>query len=475
MMILMTVIFFLGYVFIAFEHKLQINKAATALFMGILLWAIYITMDYSTVPLIHGASFDRFIAEGNYANATFAQKCISYITNFELPTALADVSSTLFFLMGAMTIVEIIDVHGGFAIITNRVTTKNKTKLLWIIGGLTFFMSAVLDNMTTSIVMIMMARRLIYNYKERWVFAGIIIIAANAGGAWSPIGDITTILLWMSDNITTTHIIASLFIPSLVSTIVPLFIASRILKGGVLSRVEVDDKNGIDEVVTKKERISILILGVCCLLFVPVFKSVTHLPPYMGMLLALAVMWTYTEILYKHIDIQEKLKQRVPRVLKKIDIPTILFFLGLLLAVSALEQIGALTLAATFLETHFGNIYAINTVIGLLSAVVDNVPLVAASISMYPVATEASIAAANNPEFVTHFVTDGAFWDMLAYCAGTGGSILIIGSVAGVVVMGIEKINFMWYLKNISPMALFGYFAGIVTFMLQYFILHGTL
>lgn len=475
MMILMTVIFFLGYVFIAFEHKLQINKAATALFMGILLWAIYITMDYSTVPLIHGASFDRFIAEGNYANATFAQKCISYITNFELPAALADVSSTLFFLMGAMTIVEIIDVHGGFAIITNRVTTKNKTKLLWIIGGLTFFMSAVLDNMTTSIVMIMMARRLIYNYKERWVFAGIIIIAANAGGAWSPIGDITTILLWMSDNITTTHIIASLFIPSLVSTIVPLFIASRILKGGVVSRVEVDDKNGIDEVVTKKERISILILGVCCLLFVPVFKSVTHLPPYMGMLLALAVMWTYTEILYKHIDIQEKLKQRVPRVLKKIDIPTILFFLGLLLAVSALEQIGALTLAATFLETHFGNIYAINTVIGLLSAVVDNVPLVAASISMYPVATEASIAAANNPEFVTHFVTDGAFWDMLAYCAGTGGSILIIGSVAGVVVMGIEKINFMWYLKNISPMALFGYFAGIATFMLQYFILHGTL
>lgn len=475
MMILMTVIFFIGYVLIAFEHKLQINKAATALFMGILLWAIYITMDYSTVPLIHGASFDRFVAEGNYANATFAQKCIAYITNIELPEALADVSSTLFFLMGAMTIVEIIDVHGGFAIITNRVTTKNKTRLLWIIGGLTFFMSAVLDNMTTSIVMIMMARRLIYNYKERWVFAGIIIIAANAGGAWSPIGDITTILLWMSDNITTTHIIASLFIPSLVSTIVPLFIASRILKGGVLSRVEVDDKNGIDEVVTKKERISILILGVCCLLFVPVFKSVTHLPPYMGMLLALAVMWTYTEIMYKHIDIQEKLKQRVPRVLKKIDIPTILFFLGLLLAVSALEQIGALTLAATFLETHFGNIYAINTVIGLLSAVVDNVPLVAASISMYPVATEASIAAANNPEFIAHFVTDGAFWDMLAYCAGTGGSILIIGSVAGVVVMGIEKINFMWYLKNISPMALFGYFAGILTFMLQYFILHGTL
>lgn len=475
MMILMTVIFFLGYVLIAFEHKLQINKAATALFMGILLWAIYITMDYSTVPLIHGASFDRFIAEGNYANATFAQKCISYITNFELPAALADVSSTLFFLMGAMTIVEIIDVHGGFAIITNRVTTKNKTKLLWIIGGLTFFMSAVLDNMTTSIVMIMMARRLIYNYKERWVFAGIIIIAANAGGAWSPIGDITTILLWMSDNITATHIITSLFIPSLVSTIVPLFIASRILKGGVLSRVEKDDKNGIDEVVTKKERISILILGVCCLLFVPVFKSVTHLPPYMGMLLALAVMWTYTEIMYKHIDIQEKLKQRVPRVLKKIDIPTILFFLGLLLAVSALEQIGALALAATFLETHFGNIYAINTVIGLLSAVVDNVPLVAASISMYPVATEASIAAANNPEFVSNFVTDGAFWDMLAYCAGTGGSILIIGSVAGVVVMGIEKINFMWYLKNISPMALFGYFAGIAAFMLQYFILHGTL
>lgn len=475
MMVLMSSLFLLGYVIIAFEHKLQINKAATALVMGILLWTIYITMDYSTVPLLHGESFDRFVAEGNYAHYSFAQRCMAYIAGFELPEALADISSTLFFLMGAMTIVETIDVHGGFAIITNRVTAKNKTKLLWIIGGLTFFMSAVLDNMTTAIVMIMMVRRLVANYKERWVFAGIIIISANAGGAFSPIGDITTILLWMSDNITTMHIIPSLFLPSVVSTVVPLLVASRMLKGNVVTKLEADDKNGIDEVVTKKERVSILVLGVCCLLFVPVFKTVTHLPPYMGMLLGLAVMWTYTEIMYKHIDVQERLKQRVPRVIKNIDIPTILFFLGLLLAVAALEQIGALTLAATFLETHFGNIYAINTVIGLLSAVVDNVPLVAASISMYPVATEASIAASSNPEFIRHFVTDGAFWDMLAYCAGTGGSILIIGSVAGVVVMGIEKINFMWYLKNITPMALFGYFAGIIAFMLQYFILHGTL
>ncbi|MEG2282512.1 MAG: SLC13 family permease, partial [Rikenellaceae bacterium] len=314
-----------------------------------------------------------------------------------------------------------------------------------------------------------------YNYKERWVFAGIIIIAANSGGAWSPIGDITTILLWMSNNITATHIIPSLFIPSAISTIVPIFIASRMLAGNVVCNMEVDDKNGIDEIVTKKERISILILGVGCLLFVPVFKTVTHLPPYMGMLLALAIMWIYTELLYRRIDVQEKLKQRVPRAIKRIDIPTILFFLGLLLAVDALEQIGALTIAATFLETHFGNIYAINTVIGLLSSIVDNVPLVAAAISMYPIATDASIAASANPEFISHFVTDGAFWDMLAYCAGTGGSILIIGSVAGVVVMGIEKINFMWYLKNISPMAIFGYFAGILAFMLQYFLINGTL
>ncbi|MEG1553923.1 MAG: sodium:proton antiporter NhaD [Rikenellaceae bacterium] len=475
MMILMTIIFIVGYVFIAFEHTLKVNKAATALIMGILLWTIYITMDYSVVPLLNGESFNKFVAEGGYENSTLAQQCVSYIANFELPAALANVSSTLFFLLGAMTIVEMIDVHGGFAIITNHVTSKNKTRLLWIIGGLTFFMSSVLDNMTTAIVMIMMVRRLVYNYKERWVFAGIIIIAANSGGAWSPIGDITTILLWMSNNITATHIIPSLFIPSAISTIVPIFIASRMLAGNVVCNMEVDDKNGIDEIVTKKERISILILGVGCLLFVPVFKTVTHLPPYMGMLLALAIMWIYTELLYRRIDVQEKLKQRVPRAIKRIDIPTILFFLGLLLAVDALEQIGALTIAATFLETHFGNIYAINTVIGLLSSIVDNVPLVAAAISMYPIATDASIAASANPEFISHFVTDGAFWDMLAYCAGTGGSILIIGSVAGVVVMGIEKINFMWYLKNISPMAIFGYFAGILAFMLQYFLINGTL
>lgn len=475
MMLLMSLIFLFGYVVIAFEHKLQINKAATALIMGVLLWTVYITMDYSSVPLLHEASFDRFVADKGYGDLSLAQQCISYIANFKLPEALAEVSSTLFFLLGAMTIVEMIDVHGGFAIITNRVKAKDKTKLLWIIGGLTFFMSAVLDNMTTSIVMIMMVRRLICNYKERWVFAGIIIISANAGGALSPIGDITTILLWMSDNITTTHIIPSLFLPSVVSAVIPLLIASRILKGEVISKMEIDDKNGIDEVVTKKERISILIIGVSCLLSVPVFKTTTHLPPYMGMLFALSIMWIYTELMYRRIDVQEKLKQRVPRVLKNIDVPTILFFLGLLLAVSALEQIGALTLAAKYLEENLGNIYAINIIIGLLSAVVDNVPLVAASISMYPIATESSIALSSNPEFVSYFVTDGAFWDMLAYCAGTGGSILIVGSVAGVVVMGIERINFLWYLKNISPMAIVGYFAGALMFMLQYFILHGTL
>lgn len=473
----MGLVFVLGYVLIALEHKLNLNKAATALVMGTLLWVLFIVQAQEYVPTVNGEAFRNFVAESHYGlDATLHQQVMDYLGNVRLPEVLGDIASTLFFLLGAMTIVEIIDVHGGFAIITNRVKTRNKVKLLWIITGLTFFMSAVLDNMTTAIVMIMMVRRLIANYKERWIFAGVIIMAANSGGAWSPIGDITTILLWMNNNITTTHIIPSLFLPCLVSVLIPTLLASRLLKGVIKQRHEEDEKDGLDEVVSKKERLSILILGVCCLLFVPIFKTVTHLPPYMGMMFSLGVMWIYTEIMYdSKRGVQEPMKHRVPRILRNIDVPTILFFLGLLLAVKALEQVGVLTMAANFLEAKFGNIYAINTVIGLLSSVIDNVPLVAAAISMYPIATDASIAAAQNPEFVSHFVTDGAFWDMLAYCAGTGGSVLIIGSVAGVVVMGIEKINFMWYLKYMSYMALLGYFAGILVFMGQYFLTHGTL
>lgn len=439
-------IFIVGYLFIAMEHKLKINKSAIALLMCGILWSVLSTHSTDvSLDLTH-------------------EVISSQIVEF-----LGEACEILVFLIGAMTIVDLVDSHGGFAVITKHIHTKKKTSLLWLLAGITFFMSALLDNMTTTIIMVMLLRKMIRNYKERWIFASIIVIAANSGGAWSPIGDITTIMLWMKGNVTTLKLIGSLILPCLVSVIIPVLIATRFLKGVIKSEGTNEDVVVRPEYISEKESKRLFILGTGLLVMVPVFKSVTGLPPYMGVILGLGIMWFYTEIMYdKKRDIEESIKNRVSKVIKHIDMPTILFFLGILMSVSALQEAGILTSAANALNENLHNIYAINTLIGILSSVVDNVPLVAASMGMYPVPDAAALAASADPAFLSNFVADGAFWHMQAYCSGVGGSLLIIGSAAGVVAMGLEKINFFWYFKNITLLAFLGYLAGIGVFILEH-------
>ena len=433
--ILMIVIFIIGYCAIALEHPIKINKSATALLLAVILWSVYALMgpgfEHETI-LVH----------------------------------LGDTAEIVFFLLGAMTIVEIVDRHEGFRIITDKIHTKSKRKLLWIIGILTFFMSAVLDNMTTAIVICALLRKLIADKHDRWFFCGIVILAANSGGAWSPIGDVTTIMLWIKGNITALGIITETFIPSLVSLLVPLIAITFMLKGDV-ERPEINDDSELST-ISSKQSLLILCLGVGALLFVPIFKTITHLPPYLGILFGLGMLWVVTEIM--HVSNKENYsKLNVSSIITRVDVPSVLFFLGILMAVASLQTAGHLELLAKSLD-KLGNIYIIDIIIGLTSSVVDNVPLVAAALGMYPVADAAQIAV--NPELY-HFAVDGAFWEFLAYCAGTGGSILIIGSAAGVAVMGMEKIDFIWYLKKISLWALIGYFAGAGVFVLiSKFILH---
>lgn len=467
--ILVTIVFVLGYIGIALEHTLKINKAGTALITGIILWTLYIMFMPEMAATHNPEAFSFFVnSSESISSLPIVEQCIKYIVQIQIPEVLGEISETLFFLIGAMTIVEIIDVHGGFGIITNRITTRDKQMLMWVISILTFFMSAILDNMTTAIVMVMLVRRIITNYKERWVYASVIIIAANSGGAWSPIGDITTIMLWVKGNVTAGAIITKLILPCIVSCAIPTYIASNFLKGIIEKSSLEGNSLKISKIITKKEKISVTILGILCLVSVPIFKAVTHLPPFMGILLSLGIIWVYTEIMYKRkTNVDESLKHRVPRVLMRIDIPTILFFLGILLSVSVLEQTGLLGGAAQFLDVHIHNVYITNVLIGFLSSIVDNVPLVAASIGMYPLADSATLAASTDPVYLANFVQDGTFWEFLAYCAGTGGSVLIIGSVAGVVIMGIEHIRFGWYVKNISLMAIAGYLAGALVYILQ--------
>lgn len=470
---MMIVVFLVGYMAIALEHRLKVDKAGPALIMGTLLWVIYAMFGADIVARYNPEEFIHYLETNPVTQSmTAIEQCVSFIVNVQIIEQLGEISETLFFLIGAMTIVELIDVHGGFAIITNRIKTRNKTKLLWLIAFITFFLSALLDNMTTSIVMVMLVRRIIQNYKERWVYASIIIIAANSGGAWSPIGDITTIMLWVKGNVSAEGIIPAIFLPSLVSMLVPLCISSRLLHGIITDNNSGHEASGSWlTIITRKERASIFLLGIGCLVAVPMFKSVTHLPPFMGVLMALGIMWVYTEVMYKRkVCVDEALKHRVPRVIRRVDIPTILFFLGILLAVSVLQMTGVLGAFASFLDEHVHNIYLINIFIGIMSSVVDNVPLVAAAIGMYPLADSSSVVAAADPEYMAAFMPDGIFWQMLAYCAGVGGSLLIIGSVAGVVVMGIEKISFVWYLKNVSLIALAGYLAGVGVFVLEHFL-----
>lgn len=423
----MIIVFVVGYAAIALEHPIKIDKAASALITGVLVWTLFV---------FTGAD-SHFIEE-------------------ELLHHLSEISSILFFLLGAMTIVELIDAHEGFAIITDKITTTKKVKLLWIISVLTFFFSAALDNLTTSIVMISLLRKLIGDKYDRWFFAGIVVVAANAGGAWSPIGDVTTTMLWIGGQLTTATIISTLFIPSLVAMVVPLLVLTFTMKGNVERPIT---KEGLEHYInptTAFERNLIFFLGLAGLLFVPIFKTVTHLPPFMGMMLSLGVMWAVTEVIHSSKNREDKSHLSVIGVLRKVDTASVLFFLGILLAVAGLQSAGHLAVMAGSLNDVFdGNIYAINIVIGLLSSIVDNVPLVAGSMGMYEVVEAGA------------FAQDGVFWQFLAFCAGTGGSALIIGSAAGVAVMGLEKIDFVWYLKKISILALIGYFAGAGTYILM--------
>ncbi len=429
-MIVMVVVFVIGYFFIAMEHTFKINKSATALLLAVAMWTLYVAIGGFHAGENHGVLIE----------------------------ALGDTAEILFFLLGAMTIVETIDQHGGFSIITDRITTKSKRKLLWVISILTFFMSAVLDNLTTSIVMCALLRKLVSDKRDRWLFGGAVILAANSGGAWSPIGDVTTIMLWIKGNISAVGVIKETLLASIVCLIVPTLGISTMLKGELEKTPEVQTGSSVS-LISKLQSKIVLGIGVGFLVFTPVFKTITHLPPYMGILLGLSVLWIVTELMHKR---RPEVYQRmnIGTVITRVDTPSVLFFLGILMAVSCLSSAGHLRLLAQGLD-GLGNFYLTDLIIGALSSIVDNVPLVAAAMGMYDIAPAG------------HFAMDGAFWEFLAYCAGTGGSLLIIGSAAGVAVMGMEKIDFVWYLKHISIWALLGYLAGAGTYILMsLFIFH---
>ena len=451
------VVFVLGYAFIALEHNVHIDKAASALVTGTVCWALFV-LGWHEAPAHLAEEFHLFAAD----HIGQGHGGLSQFFEHRLLHHMEEISSILFFLMGAMTIVELIDAHEGFRVITDRIQTRNKVKMLWIVCVLTFFFSALLDNLTTSIVMVSLLRKLIDDRQTRWLFAGMVVIAANAGGAWSPIGDVTTTMLWIGGQLTTSTIVGNLILPSIACLLVPLALLSFRLNGDIeRPQAEADEEW---DPTTPFERNLVFAAGVGGLLFVPVFKTVTHLPPFMGMMLSLGVLWMMTERLHRTKNLEEKSHLTVIGVLRKIDSASVLFFLGILLAVAALQEAGHLILAADWLRTSLNDVYLIDLAIGLLSAIVDNVPLVAASMGMYDIVP---IEAATDA-WAAMFVQDGIFWQFLAYCAGTGGSALIIGSAAGVAVMGLERIDFVWYLKKISLLAILGYFAGAGVYLLMY-------
>ena len=414
---IIILIFVAGYISIAFEHKIRIDKAATALVTGVLCWLFYF----------------------------FSGQPVSDVEH-KLLQHLGEIAAILFFLMGAMTIVELVDSHHGFNIITDAIQTKSKPILLVLIAIITFFLSAILDNLTTSIVMTSLCSKLVYEKKDRLWFVSMVIIAANAGGAWSPLGDVTTTMLWIGGQVTALNIIVKTLLPSIVVVLLPLLILCLKFKDQKIeNRDEIKSKHSIESSV-------ILFTGIGLLIFVPVFKTVTHMPHFMGMLLALGLIWIVSSLIHLKKQPEERYKYSVANALRKIDTSSILFFLGILLAVSALQSFGILGQIAEFAIKHLKNVYITGTLLGLFSAIVDNVPLVAAAKGMFSLEI---------------FPTDHVFWEFLALSAGTGGSAIIIGSAAGVAVMGIEKINFFWYLKNISWLALLGFFAGLAAYVLQ--------
>lgn len=426
MAVFLIVTFIIGYTLIAFEHYIKINKSAIALVTGVLCWVFYVFFSGDT-----------------------------HLVNEQLAEHFGSVAGILFFLLGAMTIVELVDSHDGFEIITSKINQTDKRKLLWIIGFTTFFFSAILDNLTTTIVMITLLRKLVHKQEDRLIFAGIIVIAANAGGAFTPIGDVTTTMLWIGGQISTGSIMMKLFLPSLTCLIIPILALSIKFKGPLNPSSNKEIKT--DKNIPQKHKSLIFFAGVLALISVPVFKTITHLPPFMGMLIALGILWIITEIMYGHKEDKYKQTLSVASALRRIDSSSILFFLGILICVASLEAAGILSNLAKWLTVTVANDSVVVLSLGLLSSIIDNVPLVAAAQGMFD---------------LSQYPMDHFFWEFLAYCAGTGGSILIIGSAAGVAAMGMEKINFFWYLKKISFIALLGYFAGAFVYILQHIIFH---
>jgi Na+/H+ antiporter NhaD/arsenite permease-like protein len=447
---IIILVFVVGYVAIALEHSIKINKTASAILTGVICWTLF-ALSSPTASLLGSEHFSNFqenlkLDLGDKFSSLGEHDLFISFVGSELSHHLAQISEILFFLMGAMTIVELVDAHHGFRFITDRIKTKNAKKLLWIICWVTFFLSSVLDNLTTSIVMVSLIRKLIPNKDMRLFFAGMIVIAANAGGAWTPIGDVTTTMLWIGGQISTTNIMKVMFLPSVVCMLTPLIYLSFTLKGTLGETHERDSK--VHHEVAGG--MLMLILGVGALISVPIFKTFTHLPPYIGMLLGLGVLWVVSELIHPELDDAVKKNYTAAGALSRIDVPSVLFFLGILLAVGALESMLTLHNFAEYLAHTLGDNRIIITLIGLLSAVVDNVPLVAASMGMYSLDV---------------YPQDHLIWEYLAYCAGTGGSILIIGSAAGVAVMGMEKIDFIWYTKRISLIAMLGYFGGAAAYL----------
>ena len=437
-----VVVFIMGYLCIALESLTKVNKAPVALLMCVACWTLFMVNP------------SEFVLPGMPELTGNAAGILAHVGE-SLREHLGETAETLFFLMGAMTIVEVVDTNGGFNFVRDSIQTHSKRGLLWRIAFMTFFLSAILDNLTTSIVMIMVLRKLVADKQDRMVYAALVIIAANSGGAFSPIGDVTTIMLWIAGSITTVGVITEIFVPSLVSMLVPAFIMQYMLKGDLPAMAKSAEDSAL--AFTRTQRRIIFFLGVGGLMFVPIFRYLTDLPPYIGILLVLGVLWTATEIFYRGTHLgEDSMSARVIALLRKIDMGTILFFLGILMAVGCLAEIGVLTAMGRGLESiSGGNHYLVTGVIGVLSSIVDNVPLVAGCMGMYPIAPTGDMAV------------DGIFWQLLAYCAGVGGSMLIIGSAAGVVVMGLEKITFGWYMKRITWVAFVGYLAGILTYWVE--------
>ena len=437
-----VVVFIMGYLCIALESLTKVNKAPVALLMCVACWTLFMVNP------------SEFVLPGMPELTGNAAGILAHVGE-SLREHLGETAETLFFLMGAMTIVEVVDTNGGFNFVRDSIQTHSKRGLLWRIAFMTFFLSAILDNLTTSIVMIMVLRKLVADKQDRMVYAALVIIAANSGGAFSPIGDVTTIMLWIAGSITTVGVITEILVPSLVSMVVPAFIIQYMLKGDLPAMAKSAEDSAL--AFTRTQRRIIFFLGVGGLMFVPIFRYLTDLPPYMGILLVLGVLWTATEIFYRGAHLgEDSMSARVIALLRKIDMGTILFFLGILMAVGCLAEIGVLTAMGRGLESiSGGNHYLVTGIIGVLSSIVDNVPLVAGCMGMYPIAPTGDMAV------------DGIFWQLLAYCAGVGGSMLIIGSAAGVVVMGLEKITFGWYMKRITWVAFVGYLAGILTYWVE--------